>query len=57
MGRLLIPEQMPPASIELGKLPSTLVEAITAEVDVDSYSQPAVERLRRGRGKRVAGVA
>ncbi len=41
-GRLLDPGSMPDASIELERLPGTLMEAATAEINVEGYHQPAV---------------
>lgn len=40
--RLVTPEKMPPADVEIERLPGTMAEAATAEISVDGYHQPAV---------------
>ena len=40
--RLLAPETMPPATVNLDDLPPTVGQAATAEITVDGYHQPAV---------------
>ena len=40
--RLLTPESMPDASIEVELLPGTLEQAATAEINLDGYHQSAV---------------
>jgi hypothetical protein len=39
--RLLTPEAMPPAGINLDRLPGSLEEAATAAIDVEGYCRPA----------------
>ncbi len=41
--RLVTPELMPPAHVNLDLLPAALEKAATAEIEVDGYRQPAVE--------------
>jgi len=41
--RLLDPAKMPPPGIDIEALPSNLRKAATGAIDVDSYSQPAME--------------
>ncbi len=41
--RLLDPKKMPPADVDLDKLPSALEAAATGEISADGYHQPAVE--------------
>ena len=40
--RLVNPDKMPPADIEIEKLPHILQEAATGAIDIEGYSQPAV---------------
>ena len=47
--RLLTPEKMPPADIELDLLPGTLERAATAEISVDGYYQPTLKVERKPR--------
>ncbi len=44
--RLLTPELMPPANVELDLLPAKWEVAATGEIDIPGYHQPAVE-IRR----------
>ena len=41
--RLLTPELMPPATVDLDLLPAALEQAATGEIDVEGYHQPAVQ--------------
>jgi hypothetical protein len=44
--RLLTPENMPPATVNLDDLPGTVEEAATGEIAIEGYHQPAV-RIQR----------
>lgn len=45
--RLLTPEKMPPADVELDDLPAALEKAATGAISIDGYEQPAMEVKRR----------
>ena len=47
--RLVNPEKMPPAGVELELLPDGFQRASTDEIDVPGYYQPAVEVKRKAR--------
>ena len=42
--RLVTPEMMPPATVNLDNLPAKLRPAALGEINVEGYHQPAVER-------------
>ncbi|NQT14669.1 MAG: hypothetical protein HQ582_18070 [Planctomycetes bacterium] len=47
--RLLTPEKMPSADVDLDELPGTLTEAATGAISVDGYQQPAVTVERKSK--------
>ena len=47
--RLLTPEKMPPANVNLDELPGTLEEAAFSAISVMGYEQPAVAPPRRSK--------
>ncbi len=43
-GRLLTPEMMPPANLDLDQLPADVEAAALGAIDVEGYQQPSVDR-------------